>query len=213
MCPPPASARVLGVLRDHRARQRRRVLERAPHHARGVDAGAVVGEDPHAERVELAHRRELAPGAALRDAPAAWTSHARPRAGGEHRGDHGRVVVRRCRVRHRDDRGEAAERSGARAGLDRLRLLHPGLAEVHVQVDEPGRDHAAGGVELTVAAEPGADLDDPAVGDEHVGVALAGLVDDAAAADHERVRQPALPTRAARTARPCAPRRRSRPAR
>ena len=39
--------------------QRRRVLERAPHHAGVGDARAVVGEDPHAELVQLAHRREL----------------------------------------------------------------------------------------------------------------------------------------------------------
>ena len=37
-----------------------RVLERAPHHAGIGDAIAVVGEDAHAEAVQLAHRRELA---------------------------------------------------------------------------------------------------------------------------------------------------------
>ena len=57
---------VLGVLGDDRAGQRRRVLERAAHHARAGDAEAVVGEDAHAERVELPHRRELLAGAARR---------------------------------------------------------------------------------------------------------------------------------------------------
>ena len=60
--------RILRVLRDHRARQRPGVLERAPHHVRVGHAVAVVGEDPHPEVVELAERRELAPGAALGDA-------------------------------------------------------------------------------------------------------------------------------------------------
>ena len=52
---------VLGVLRDHRARERR-ARTRAPRRitAAVVDAAAVVGEDPHAERVQLPHRRELA---------------------------------------------------------------------------------------------------------------------------------------------------------
>ena len=51
--------RVLGVLRDHGAGQRRGVLERAPHDLRVGDAVTVVGEDAHAEVVQLAQRREL----------------------------------------------------------------------------------------------------------------------------------------------------------
>ena len=56
--------RILGVLRDHRARERERVLERTSHHVRVGHAVAVVGEDAHAEVVELAERRELVPGPA-----------------------------------------------------------------------------------------------------------------------------------------------------
>ena len=50
---------IFGVLREHRARQRGRVLERVSHHERVGDAVAVVGEHAHAEVVELAERREL----------------------------------------------------------------------------------------------------------------------------------------------------------
>ena len=52
--------RVLGVLRDHRAREHGRVLERTAHHVGVRHAVAVVGEHAHAEVVQLAERRELA---------------------------------------------------------------------------------------------------------------------------------------------------------
>ena len=62
----PGQGGILGVLRDHRARQRLRVLERVAHHAGVGDARAVVGEDAHAEVVELAHRRQRLAGAVPR---------------------------------------------------------------------------------------------------------------------------------------------------
>ena len=111
------------------------------------------------------------------------------------------VVERRRGVGHRDDSGEPAERGGAGAGLDGLGLLLARLAEVDLDVDEPGRDDAAFGIEdlrthRRVEARP--DLLDPAVAHEHVGdlVALARLVEDATTPDDEHfVRQPDLPSR------------------
>ena len=53
---------------------------------------------------------------------------------------HRRVVVDRIGVRHARDGGEAAGDGRRRAGRDRLLVLLPGLAQVHVDVDEAGRD-------------------------------------------------------------------------
>ena len=77
-----------------------------------------------------------------------------------------------------------------RAGLDRLRLLATGLAEMRVQVDEPRRDRAAGRVELVTAA-PADSIAGPTaaiapVAHEHVGAPCAGGVDDGAAPNDER---------------------------
>ncbi len=206
-------ALVLRVLRDDRAGKRRRVLERGAHDSRRADAAPVVGEDPDTQRVELTHRRELDPLPRLRDRAGRLHVARGSRTRGEHRADHRRIVLRRRRVRHRDDRREAPEGGRARAGLDRLGVLHPGLPEMDVQVDEARRDDAAARVELAVTAQTGTDLGDPVVDDEHVRGPLAGLVHDPPTADHERVRQRALPTRAARTGRPSGWRRRSRPVR
>ena len=65
------------------------------------------------------------------------------------------VVGHRIGVGHGADRGEAAGRRGHRAGGDGLEVLLARLAQVHVQVDQPGRDHLAGGVEDR-ARRPGA---------------------------------------------------------
>ena len=74
-------------------------------------------------------------------------------------------------------------RAAARAaGLDRLGLLPPGLAQVGVQVDQAGADDAAAGVEHPVAGRgrrPTATI--AAVVDDHVGAARAGGVDHRAA--------------------------------
>ena len=88
-------------------------------------------------------------------APATCTSHSaalRPRSSTS-RTTRG-AVDGRLGVRHGDDGGEAAERGGPRAGLDGLGFLAPGLAQVRVQVDQPGRDDAAAGVEHRAPSAP-----------------------------------------------------------
>ena len=84
-----------------------------------------------------------------------------------HRG----VVVDRRRVGHAADGGESAGGGGARAALDGFGVLESRLAQVHVHVDEAGRDDQAGGVERLGAAANrfGADAGDAAVFDQHVG--------------------------------------------
>ena len=54
-----------------------------------------------------------------------------------------RGVDGRARVRHRDDRDEAAGGGGARAGLEVLLVLLPRHAQVHVRVDEAREEVAA----------------------------------------------------------------------
>ena len=61
-------------------------------------------------------------------------------------GDRG-VVVHRIGVRHAGDRREAAGRRGARPGLDRLLVFVSRLAQMHVHVDEAGKNQAAAGVD------------------------------------------------------------------
>ena len=118
-----------------------------------------------------------------------------------------------------DHRGAPAERGGARAGLDRLGLLAARLAEVHLDVDEAGRDDAALGVEHERAGRRRrAPAPTSAITPSTTRTSATRspvCVDDAPAPDraHATLRQRALPIRAATTARPCAPRRRSRPAR
>ena len=135
----------------------------------------------------------------------------------QHFGCHPGRVDRRLRVGHGHNGREAAERGRPGARLDRLGLLAAGLAQVGVQVDQPGADQAAGGVEhpRPVGRVDGiGHRDDLGAGDGDVAGDHTGRADDGAAADDERgLRQrPAPPRcpparrRAAGTGWPCAPR-------
>ncbi len=64
----PGQLRVFAVLGEHGAGQRPGVLQRPAHEAGVGHAGAVVGEDPHAEAVKFAERGELLADPALGDA-------------------------------------------------------------------------------------------------------------------------------------------------
>ena len=225
MWPPATSAGSSACWAITAPGERGRVLERAPHHLRVRDAVAVVGEHAHAEVVELAERRQLLAAPALGDATGDPHVARGPPAALEDRRDHRRVVERRIGVRHADDGGASTERRRPGPALDGFGLLAARLAEVHLDVDEPGRDHAALGVEHGGAGarcEAGCDLGDPSVDDADVGETFARRVDDASAAHEQlghgrsgkgRVRQSGLRSRAATTGRPSAPRRRSRPVR
>ena len=69
---------------------------------------------------------------------------------------HRAAVVGRIGVGHAADGGEAARRRRPRARGDVLFVLVPGLAQVHVQVDEAGRDHLAAAVDDPGARSPAA---------------------------------------------------------
>ena len=125
--------------------------------------------------------------------PATVTRHATCAAPLEDRGDDLGVVERRRGVRHRDDCGEPAERRGARAGLDRLGLLAcpapgsaPGCRPARARRRSPRRRAPA---RRRARRGPGATSTIMPVAHQHVGDALAALVEHTTAADEEQVGQ------------------------
>ena len=110
-------------------------------------------------------------------------------------------------------------RAAARAPVSTVSASsRAGLAQVGVEVDQPGRDDAAGRVEHHApAVEPRRpDGRDHAVLDEDVGASARRSTShhsDRRRSEDVRPGQRVPPTRAAGTAPPCAPRRRWRPAR
>ena len=71
---------------------------------------------------------------------------------------------------HEQRAAPRCERGGP--GRKPLPVAAAGIVEVHVRIDDPGQDVAAGGVDRLrgVAGELGSHLRDPAVGDRHVGM-------------------------------------------
>jgi hypothetical protein len=103
--------------------------------------------------------------------------------------DLGRVHARGG-VGHAADGREPARDRGPRAGGDRLLVLAPGLAEVHVRVDQPRADDRARGVDDPVGVrtvEIGPDGGDPPAADRDIGGAVEarGGVDDPPAGDED----------------------------
>ena len=133
---------VLTVLGEGDA-EGRGVLEGPAHEPGVLDAGAVVSEQAHAEGRHLGKGRQLPSGPGLGDG----SRHPDVAAGSggevEHLPDGGGRVDGGLGVGHGHDGGEASEGRGPGPGLDGLGLLPPGLAQVDVQVDEPGGDKAA----------------------------------------------------------------------
>ena len=129
---------------------------------------------------------------------------------------HRAAVVDRLGVRHAGHGGEAAGRRGHGAGAHRLLVLLPRLAQVDVDVDQPGRHHQPGGVEglgVLRRLDAAVELGDPAVLDQQVerAVEVLARVDHPAAVDQQLRAMPRRSPRGRRTAgrgSPCAPRRR-----
>ncbi len=175
---------VLAVLGEDDA-ERAGGLERLPHHDGVLDAGSVVGEEPNSKRGHLGKGRHPFPGAPQGDRPRDRDVGAGTPAEFQHVA-HGRSRVgRRLGVRHRDDGGVTAERGRARPGLDGLRLLAAGFAQVRVDVDEPGRDETTRRVENRRPereVDSLSDRGDEAVLEEHVAATRPRLIDDGPAA-------------------------------
>ena len=189
------------------------VLERPAHQRRILHAAPVVGEQAHAELCHLGHRGESIAGTTDGDRSGnAHVTQRRLRAEVEHLVHDRCAVDRRFGVRHRDDRGVAAERSGARSGLDRLGFLTSWLTQMGVEVDESGCDHASRRVEDLIGMQVGADRDDPTVVAHYdVRDAAPGRIDDTTALQEE-IRQGRLLRRATSRGSPFAPRRHCAPA-
>ena len=117
------------------------VVHAAAHHARALDAAAVVGEGDGAVRHHIAH---LGDDLALETlgASARRVHVAMALAGGNglHVFDHGAVIGHRIGVGHRADAGEAALHSGAGFALDGALVLVAGLAQMHMHVHEAGNE-------------------------------------------------------------------------
>ena len=134
---------------------------------------------------------------------------------------HRRVVVDRIGVRHARDGREAAGDGRRRAGRDRLLVLLPRLAQVHVHVDEPGRhDAATPAARRRARRRPGrfaADARDAAAVDQDVEARRSGRPPGRRRARPSgaasSTASSSLPHRPAGTAPPSARRRRWRPGR
>ena len=104
-----------------------------------LHAGAVVGEERHAERRQLAERGQRLAGPPDGDGTGHRHLGRAPRPRASTSAGHPGRVDGRLRVGHGHDGGVAAEGGGPGPGLDRLGLLAAGLAQMGVQVDQPGR--------------------------------------------------------------------------
>ncbi len=138
---------VLGV-RDDRATERLRVLERPAEEGRVHHRPPVVGVRDAAGLGQLPELRQLPPREPARHRADGVHAHDAP--GPRLREDvvrHGAGVVDRLRVGHARDRGEPARRRRPGAARDRLLVLLPRLPEVDVDVDESGGDHPPPGVD------------------------------------------------------------------
>ena len=144
----PGQGRILLVQRQHEAREPL-VLKRLAHPVSVRDREAVVAEAGRALPRQLRHLAQLGPGLPLGDRGEEADRHdgldGSPLL---ERAQHRRRIHDGLRVRHREDRAEAAGRRRARAGLEVLLVLAPRSPEVDVRVDEAGEGRQALGLDL-----------------------------------------------------------------
>ena len=192
---------------DHRHVEAARELHGAPHQLRVHHWAAVVGDGHGAGLPHRADGREfLALAAAGDGADGKHVDHRVPPRLFDDVGGDGGAVVHRRRVGHGADGGESTGGGGARAALDGFRVFEPGLAQMHVHVDEAGRDDQPGGVEHfgVGGRQVRADALDDAVFDPDIGDGVVpGRRVDHAAVFNEQRRHSVLHLRLVR-ALPCA---------
>ena len=178
------------------------VVEGPAHEGPVLNPGPVVGEQPYAEGGQLGHRGQPHAEAPHGDGPGHQHLGRRLATELEHLSGRARVVDGRLGVGHGHHRRETTEGGRPGARLDGLGLLAPGLAQVGVQVHQPGGHQAPPGVEdrrPRGQRQVGAHLDDGAGLDPDVGPAGTADVDHRAAADHDLIH--ASPRSARRTRR------------
>ena len=164
------------------------VLEGPSHQPGRLDAGAVIGEEAHPEAGELGHRSQ-----SLAEPPDGDGPGHRHLGGCRERkllhvADGLGGVEGRIGVGHGHHSGVPTEGRRPGSGLDGLGLLAARLAQMGVQVDQPGCHDATLGLEhhrTPRALDPFLHRRHLPVGHEHVGPSLAGGVGDGAAPDHQ----------------------------
>ena len=162
---PRGQGGVLAVLGQDDA-QGGAVLHGPAHEPAVLHPVAVVGEQAHAQGGHLGQGGQLL--ALPADGDGAGDAHVARRLGPEAQDlpHHGGAVDGGIGVGHGHHRRVAAQGRGPGPALHRLGLLHARLAQVGVQVDEPGSHDAAPGVEdgdARPGVQPGLDGDDVAL--------------------------------------------------
>ncbi len=161
--------RILWVI-DDRQPQGPGVRQRRPQDRGGPDRRPVVREADDPRVRQLPEGRETFPSPSGRDRPDRQQLDRRPggHGGGSNRRQHARLIQRRRRVRHRADRREPAVRRRRQPARDGLGILVAGLAQVRVQVREPGRDDdPVGGHAIGIGAvQPCQRFEDPVADDD-----------------------------------------------
>ena len=134
--------RVLGVLRHRHAKPRRR-HQRSPHHLVLQHRFAVVGEPDRPRLHQLVEVRNLAAQAAECRRRHRQQLHHRAARRVQHPAQALHRIVHRSRIRHGHHGGESARRRRRRPGANRLLVRLPRLAQMHMDVDQPRRNHAS----------------------------------------------------------------------
>ncbi len=164
--------RLLAVVGDRDA-EGAGVLQRGAHQVAGGDRLAVVAHRHRAGADQLAELGELLSLLSQRHRADRIDPRLRRALRLAHdEADRGLVVGDGVGVRHGAHRGEAAGRRRHRAGGHGLQILLPRLAQVHVQIDQPRRDHLPRRLHherVVRPAQVAAERLHLAVGDEEVG--------------------------------------------
>ena len=138
-----AEVEIFAVI-DHRNIEGAREFHGAPHDARVHHRAAIVRDRDDARFVHGADGREFLAETAFGDGADGEHVDAGDFAGTLHDvAGHGVAVVDRRRVGHTANGGEATCRRRPRAALNGFGVLDAGFAQVHVHVDETGRDDGA----------------------------------------------------------------------
>ena len=144
----PTRQRFVFAVIDDRQIESARVFHRAAHHRRRRHGPPVVRNRNDAGVFHLAHLGEFRPFRLFRDrANRKHVREIRALCLLDYKARHGRVVIDWMRVGHRANCREAAGDRGRRAAGNRFFVFLPRLAQVHVQVDETGRDDQTGRID------------------------------------------------------------------
>ena len=139
---------ILAVI-EHRKIKHARVFDRAAHQFVILNAMSVVGNGNDPGLGQRADRRQFLTGEIFGNGAGREDTDRRNfRRVIGNPGDRARAVRRRRSVRHANDRSKTARRGRARARRDCFLPAEPGLAEMHVDVDETGTNDEIGCVDL-----------------------------------------------------------------